>query len=178
MAGTLFYVIGPSGSGKDSLINYARRKNVDGRILFAHRYITRPTGGHENHVVLSDAEFARRSALGFFALEWASHSLHYGIGVEIDLWLATGSSVVVNGSRSYLATALKRYPELRIIVIDTEPAILKARLTARGREGSSEIEKRITINRSWRPPAGAHFVTIDNSGDLPAAGERILRAFQ
>ena len=47
---------------------------------------------------------------GQFALHWQSHGLHYGIGIEIDGWLAQGHAVVVNGSRGYLKSALLRLP--------------------------------------------------------------------
>ena len=42
MTGRLIYVIGPSGSGKDSLMQYARKHCPGNEAAFAHRYITRP----------------------------------------------------------------------------------------------------------------------------------------
>ena len=81
----LYYVIGPSGAGKDSVLGWLRTHlPADGRVLFAHRYITRPaTAGGENHVELSVAEFALRRDAGLFCLHWASHGLHYGVGREV-----------------------------------------------------------------------------------------------
>lgn len=104
---TLFYIIGASGAGKDTLINYARNAiNATEQIIFAHRYITRiATYGNENHISLSHAEFKQRKLANFFALNWESHGNCYGIGREIDTWLRKGFSVVVNGSREYLPVA-------------------------------------------------------------------------
>jgi ribose 1,5-bisphosphokinase len=105
--GALFYIIGPSGSGKDSLMRYSRDRldGTDG-VVFTHRYITRPVEPQgENHVALSEGEFKARAAAGLFALHWRSHGLHYGIGCELDHWLAAGLKVVVNGSRGYLPEA-------------------------------------------------------------------------
>lgn len=102
MRGNLIYLIGPSGVGKDSLIAYARGR-LDGtsRLLFAHRYITRPvTAGHENYVALSDGEFELRRGYGLFLLDWAAHGYSYGIGSEVEQWLERGLSVLVNGSRT------------------------------------------------------------------------------
>ena len=98
---TLFYLIGPSGAGKDALLTYAR-EHLAGSIpvLFSHRYITRPSQvGGENHVALTEAEFYQRQQLGLFALSWQSHQCAYGIGLEIDTWMQAGAHVVVNGSR-------------------------------------------------------------------------------
>ena len=52
MAGALVYVMGPSGAGKDSVLERARAMlSADQPIAFAHRYITRPPDiGGENHV--------------------------------------------------------------------------------------------------------------------------------
>jgi ribose 1,5-bisphosphokinase len=39
--GTLFYLIGPSGAGKDALLAYARDQLAGSSpVLFSHRYIT------------------------------------------------------------------------------------------------------------------------------------------
>lgn len=63
-AGRLFYVVGASGVGKDTLIRHARdalRPNAH-HIVFAHRYITRPVdAGGENPIALTQAEFALRA---------------------------------------------------------------------------------------------------------------------
>src|SRR6201996_9466805 len=143
MAGRLIYVMGPSGAGKDSLLEFARKHLMGEPILFAHRYITRPSGNGEAHVALSVEEFAARSVLGLFALEWSSHSLRYGIGIELDAWLARGCTVVVNGSRQHLERALERYPHAEIVHVEAEPHILAARLGARARESAEQIAARL-----------------------------------
>jgi len=53
--GRLFYVIGPFVSSKDSLMRYGRQHLArDPRVVFAHRYITRPVELHgENHIALT-----------------------------------------------------------------------------------------------------------------------------
>ncbi|MGZ5147587.1 MAG: phosphonate metabolism protein/1,5-bisphosphokinase (PRPP-forming) PhnN, partial [Burkholderiales bacterium] len=112
LRGRLFYVVGASGVGKDTLMQYARDTLHDEHaVLFAHRYITRPAGaGGENHVALTAQEFEVRKRHGLFAMTWQSHGLHYAIGIEIDIWLAKGLTVVVNGSRAYISAARRRYP--------------------------------------------------------------------
>ena len=53
MMGKLIWLMGPSGSGKDSLLEVLRQQEHSD-LLVAHRYITRPaTAGCENHIALS-----------------------------------------------------------------------------------------------------------------------------
>jgi hypothetical protein len=63
MSGQLIYVMGPSGAGKDSLLGFAREKVPGEPVVFAHRYITRPTGNGENHIALTPEEFEARSSM-------------------------------------------------------------------------------------------------------------------
>jgi len=174
MSAPLVYVIGPSGVGKDSIMALARAACDPHAVAFAHRYITRPPQpGDENHIALSEVEFAARLHAGWFALAWRSHGLGYGIGREIDLWLANGTLVVVNGSRTYLNEAAARYPDLVPVLVTADPAILRARLLARRRESAAEIDARLHVaeTQQVRHP---RLRTIDNSGTLAVSGEAFI----
>lgn len=174
MAG-LFYVIGASGVGKDSLLSYVRaRAGADTPLLFAHRYITRPAESvGENHVAVSRAEFICMKALGLFALDWESHGLCYGLGLEIDVWLDRGAQVVMNGSRGYLAEASRRYPDLCVVLIEASPEVLRTRLEGRGRESKEEIAKRIARATEFDVDH-PNLVRVRNDGALADAGDRLL----
>jgi len=119
VSGKLYFVIGPSGSGKDSLIGYA--KSYLGRedgVVFSRRYITRPPDGRcEQHVPVSKQEFLQRSERGEFLICWQAHSYHYAIDHAVIDEMRAGYNVVVNGSRAALAEARKRIPNLVPIVI-------------------------------------------------------------
>jgi ribose 1,5-bisphosphokinase len=181
-AGRLFYLMGASGAGKDSLMRYAREKLASQRgVIFAHRYITRPSSAvglsGENYIPLSEPEFEQRRQAGCFAMHWQSHGYRYGIGVEIEQWLALGLKVVVNGSRAYLEQALRRYPgRLCPILIEVSPQRLRERLLARGRETVAEIEKRLqrASNFTAQVLERPNWVVIDNEGELKEAGERLV----
>lgn len=178
-AARLFYLIGASGSGKDTLIDYCRsRLRPDDDVRIARRYITRPDGaGSEAHVALTEAEFERRRNAGEFALHWAANGLHYGIGAEINDWLDDGTHVLVNGSRAHVPEALARYGS-RLIPVEVRvaPEALRARLIERGREDLDTIDAR--LQRSQHLDAGADGRTpaaiIDNNDSIAAAGERLL----
>jgi ribose 1,5-bisphosphokinase len=173
-AARLFYVMGPSGAGKDTLLAYARDQLRHEPVLFAHRYITRPDGGPENHIALSHEAFAIRAARGLFALEWSSHALRYGIGIEIDQWLAAGCTVVVNGSRAHLDQALARYARMQVVYVDAAPHVLAARLAARGRESAEQIGARLARQVAWQAPADTPVTVLDNSGALADAGRALV----
>ena len=160
-------------------MRYARNElNGSLPLLFAHRYITRPAGeGSENHIAIGTEEFRIRKMRGLFALDWESHGLHYGIGTEIDCWMAAGFHVVVNGSRQYLLAAKQRYPDMIAIVIEADPEVIRTRLQNRGRENAIDIE-----NRIQRQPAleSEGLIRISNNGLLEQGGlelTRILKSF-
>lgn len=168
--GRLIYLLGPSGAGKDTLIDHVRDR-VDGvlPVAFAHRYITRPAdAGGESHIFLTEAEYAERLSRGLFAMAWDSHGLRYGVGREIDLWLDAGLTVVVNGSRAWLPEARRRYPGLIPVVLTVAPNELRRRLIARGRESAEQIEARLARAAAFSIDDKTA-VIIDNSGPLEHA---------
>ena len=172
MSGVLLYVIGASGSGKDSLMRHARETLAgDSRVVFAHRYITRPhDAGGENHIALSEAEFNARVERKLFSLHWSSHGLHYGIGCELNHWLAKGLTVVLNGSRAHLPDASRNYPELRPVLIEVSPEVLQTRLHARGRENIFDIESRLLRTRQFERLQHAKLIRFPNDAPLPQTG--------
>lgn len=175
MRAPLIYVVGASGSGKDSLMHYARRKLAgEPGVVFAHRYITRPAdAGGENHVALGTEEFTARREARLFAMHWHSHGHAYGIGIEINQWLAKGVAVVVNGSRAYLSEARRSYPELLPVRIEVSPVVLRQRLLERGRETLEEIEQRLARHEILQ--AGElHGEIIRNDTHLEEAGDALV----
>ena len=174
----IFYVIGSSGAGKDSLIDFVRENMPNGApILFAHRYITRSAdAGGENHVALSKKEFQLRKKADCFAMNWHSHDTDYGIGVEIDTWQQQGFNVIVNGSREYLPIAAEKYQNLVPVLICVDHNIMADRLYARGRETMTQITNRIAHtmhfeNKIHHP----NLQRIENNDSLEEAGTQLLQ---
>jgi ribose 1,5-bisphosphokinase len=173
MQGRLVHVMGPSGAGKDTLLDYARPRVDPAAVIFAHRFITRPAGsGGENHVTLSEPEFVARRDAGFFALTWQSHGFSYGISAEIDAWLGRGFAVVVSGSRAAWPRAKARYPNLLGLIIDAPAEIRAARLMGRGREDEGAIRARLDRDVSV-PFEGLH--RLCNDGPIAVAGEALVK---
>ncbi len=153
---SLFYIVGPSGSGKDSIMQHFRQHMLNGlaaefSVLMAHRYITRQSDHTENAIALSTEEFQLRSKHGFFALEWHANNLSYGIGIEINAWLTAGISVIVNGSREYAPTAVSHFADhIHIIHINVSDAVLQHRLHNRDRECEEEIAQRMERHQRFK----------------------------
>jgi len=172
MSGILLYVIGASGSGKDSLMRHARETlEHDSDVVFAHRYITRPhDAGGENHIALSEAEFDARLARNLFPMHWRSHGMRYALGCELNQWLAKGLTVVMNGSREYLAQASRTHPELIPVLIEVSRDVLRSRLQARGRESAYDIESRLIRAKEFERLHHPKLLRFSNDAPLDEKG--------
>lgn len=174
MSGRLILVVGPSGAGKDSLIDAARTALAgEPSFVFPRRIVTRASDpGSEDHASLSEAEFARQQAAGAFFLSWGAHGLHYALPGSIAADLAAGRSVIANVSRAAIAEARRKHPATTVVVVTAPAAVLAARLAARGREDAAEVQARLA--RAADEPAGPGVVTVMNDGPLEAAVARFL----
>jgi ribose 1,5-bisphosphokinase len=178
MAGRLIYLIGPSGSGKDSLLDAARERLAERGCRIVRRVITRSAEAvGEAALGVSAQQFAGMEAQGAFALSWHANGLSYGIPREIDDWLAAGQDVLVNGSRGYLHNTRERYPDMLAVLLTVNPAVLRQRLLARGRESVAEIDQRLARNARFNEQLLAedpNVHVLDNSGPLEHTVERLL----
>ncbi|HQS15728.1 phosphonate metabolism protein/1,5-bisphosphokinase (PRPP-forming) PhnN [Reyranella sp.] len=176
MEGSLVYVMGPSGAGKDSVLGHARTLLSPGApVVFAHRYITRPadTGG-ENHVALTREEFATRRAYGLFAYHWNAHGNDYGVGREIHDWRAAGLTVVVSGSRDHFLRTGGLDSQARPVLITAPVERLRQRLEGRGRESAIEAAERLERADAYELD-DPRLVTIVNDGTLDQAAGAFVR---
>ena len=167
----LVLVVGPSGAGKDTLLDAARTKLAgDPRFRFVRRVITRPAeAGGEAHEAVTEAEFAARE----FALSWGAHGLRYGIPANIADDLEAGRVVVANVSRGAIAEAARRFP-VRVIEVTAPAEVLAARLAARGRETGADIAARLARNVAF--PDGVRVERVINDSTLEAGVAQFLAA--
>lgn len=169
MTQRLIYVIGPSGAGKDSVLQGLRE--AWGNMPTAHwaqRTITRePQAGGEAHESVSEGEFQRLLKEGAFTFQWHANGLSYGVRRSELAPLAAGECVFVNGSRAFLSQFLTASPLASVVHITASPAVLQQRLLSRQRENKEEIAKRLLRSVDVAlPPQTLH---IQNDGALNAA---------
>lgn len=160
----LVLVVGPSCSGKDTLLRMAAAHfggNVD--VVFPRRVVTRPPGPWEDHATLDFDQFAEARQRGEFVLDWEAHELFYAIPrAEIS-----GKIAVCNVSRTVIANAQQAFAQVRVVLVTAPIEVLNARLQARGREimADGRLHRQIEIE----PPD----LTIHNIGE-PAEGAGVL----
>ncbi len=168
--GLMVVVVGPSGAGKDTLMDAAANAFAgEPRLHFVRRVITRPSdAGGEDFDGVDVPEFQRRLSAGDFAVHWQAHGMHYAIPREACGCADAGQLVIANGSRSALKHFQKAFPHLLVLNVVASKAVLAERLFARGRESREDIEQR--LQRSELGVQGNfEVVTIDNSGSLDSS---------
>lgn len=177
VSGKLFFVVGPSGSGKDSLIGYAKSRldRSDG-VLFPRRFITRPPDGRcEQHIPLNKEQFLKRAERGDFLMCWQANDQSYAIDKSVLADLRAGFNVVVNGSRAYLDEARKRVPELVPVLVNAPEEVLLQRLMARQGESELEIRARLHRGKLYDCCCVDDAICFDNVRDIKDIGREFCR---
>jgi ribose 1,5-bisphosphokinase len=178
-SGTLFLVVGPSGAGKDTLLDAARAALTgDPDYVFPVRDITRPTdAGGEIHREVSARAFAAKRNTGGYALCWNAHGLDYGIEAGIVAGLAAGRHVVCNVSRTAVEAARQCFQPLRVLLVTASLPTLARRIAARGRETAEEVEARLARSVAF-PLQGPDVIAIENEGTPEAAIAAFMAALR
>ena len=173
--GTLFLVIGNSGSGKDSIMMGAMKKYPKDMKegFLTKRYITRPPSEFEDNYTITKEQFDEMDSQGGFALKWHIYHLDYGVPIEIDEWLEKGHPVFVNVSRTIIKEAREKYKNIKVIFIEVPFDITLQRVKNRGREKGELLDERIERAKTHQSFPDADF-TVDNSGALDDAIDQFL----
>ena len=173
----LVLVVGPSGAGKDTLINGAKAALAgDSRYVFPRRAVTRQAVATlEDHDSVTPEEFALRQANGAYALSWEAHGLGYGLPASIRDDIAAGRVVVMNGSRAMVGAARDAFPGMAVILVEATPDVRAERLAGRGRESAAEVAARL---RREVPADIEGAVHVDNSDAVDAGIARFVAALR
>ena len=173
--GCFIAIVGPSGAGKDTLLNWLRpRLEADPRLMFVRRAVTRDADGTtEDHDSLDRDAFAAQEAAGSFAVCWDAHGLRYGIPAAALHHVEKGGIAIANGSRRALGEIERVFGDLLVVSLTVDRHVLAERLAKRGRETADEIEKRLARSAEKLPDCG-RIVEIDNSGPVEQAGVAFL----
>ncbi len=175
--GTLFLVVGPSGAGKDTLIEGARAAlKPGGAYVFPRRAITRPSdAGGEDHEAVSPEAFAEREATGGFFATWRAHGLDYGLPACISGTLESGRHVVANVSRAIVADVAERVSPMAVVEVMAPPELRARRLADRAREDEADAARRLA-REGASLPGGVALRRVVNDGTPEEGIERFLAA--
>jgi len=174
--GCFFLVVGPSGAGKDSLMDGARVQLPKDQFVFAKRVITRPPGMvGEDYVSCDPKTFTQKNNAGEFLATWQAHGYHYGLESSLIKHQRQGKHVVANGSRAMVGEISSTVENLVVVLVTAPIDLLAQRLVKRGRETEADIQKRLT-RESLPFPDHVEVLTVSNDASLETGIERFVSA--
>ena len=179
--GLLVVVSGPSGVGKDSVLE--RVFDRDPGLRYSVSYTTRkPRAGEVDGVDYSfvgDGEFDRMVAAGEF-LEWANvHGHRSGTGRRrIEEALGAGQDIVLNIDVQG-GTAVRRLMPEALLIFLAPPSRdeLRRRLAARATEGADEIARR-QADADIEMGYSDQYDAVVVNDDLDRAADEVLALIQ
>jgi ribose 1,5-bisphosphokinase len=171
--GRIVLVVGPSGAGKDTLLNFARTACTDdGGIVFPRRVVTRQASQAEDNEELSLDDFRKAQANGEFALHWEAHGHSYALPRRIEDDIRAGRTVVINVSRSVIDWVRRAYADVVVVSITAPAEVLAERLKSRARGSDGQIDGRLSRAVD---DAAAPDVTIVNVGHAADHARRLVQ---
>lgn len=180
--GLAFIVSGPSGAGKNSVIN--RVMKLEPNLAFSVSYTTRSrrrreAEGIDYHYVSRD-EFARLLDAGELVEHVTYHEDLYGTGrSQIDRVVAAGKDVILNvdveGAKRLQAIGLPPYTVSYIFLVPSSLHRLEERLRARGSESPQHIADRLRIaEREMDSLGDFDYLVINDDFDTAVAELRAI----
>jgi ribose 1,5-bisphosphokinase len=174
--GRLVLVVGPSGAGKDTLLNLARAACAsDSTIVFPRRLVTREASAAEDNVQVDRDAFERLLAQGALAVHWEAHGHRYALARSVEDEIRAGRTVVANVSRTVVDALRESYADVVVVAITAPPKVLAERLAmrARGSDGALELRLGRSVDNLANPD-----LMIVNVGDPADHADRLLRAIK
>jgi ribose 1,5-bisphosphokinase len=172
--GRLVLVVGPSGAGKDTLLNLARAACAGNpSIVFPRRLVTREASAAEDNVQLDDEAFERLLAEGALAVHWGAHGHRYALPRSVENEVRAGHTVVANVSRTVVDPLRRNYAYVVVVAISAPPDVLAERLALRRRGSDGAIDLRLarSVDDTVVPD-----ITIVNVGDPATHADRLVHA--
>ncbi len=176
--GLLFLLVGPSGAGKNTLLNRVLERVADCTQM--PTATTRPPRMGEiegkHHFFLTEDDFRRLIEQGAFA-EWQKvHSNRYGtLKATVEEGIRSGKLYIADIDFIGTSALKEQYPDnvISIFIIPSSIAILEQRIRQRGMDSEEEIARRLQrVPSELLFKEKSDYVVIND--DLEAATEQII----
>ncbi len=175
--GKLVLFSGPSGVGKDTVLDIVlnKNKNLQKSISLTTRAIRENETDGKDYYFISNDEFNKMIDNGQ-VLEFAQYgSNFYGTPkAPIDKWLDEGKTVILKIEVQGASKIKELYPDsVGIFVLPPSMDELENRLRSRGTEDDDDIRKRLDIAREEvKHSTDYDFVVIND--DLESASDNVI----
>lgn len=176
----LIYFMGPSGSGKDSVMSWLLAHAPEGVSLrYARRVVTREQEDPNSvDIAVSKQVFNNYLDKQQLAMNWSANGLNYGIKRNELTALRDDEYLLINGSRAYYATAKFLFPDLFAVHITAQLETLKTRLQQRNRESEDSIAKRLYRATQIQPGGQLDGLELSNDGEVEQCAQKIWMEIQ
>jgi len=180
--GLAIVVSGPSGAGKNSVIN--RVMEEIGDLKYSVSYTTRPARADEidgvDYLFVSRDEFTQRIESGDFVEHVTYLDDHYGtLRSQIDGIVAGGLDVILNidveGAKRARRNGLGDHAVIYVFLVPSSLERLEERLRARGTESDAQIAARLgAATREMEAIDLFDYLVINDDLDAAAAELRAI----
>ena len=171
----LVFVVGTSGSGKDSVmretVSFLTSQSIPATTL--KRAITRPPDRNEDSTFMTVDEFLKHKEDNEFALSWHVYDNWYGCSwVGINKAIRENQLLLINISRSILFKAREVFPDCLIVLVTVPKEIAASRILKRGREDEKGLQTRLTRMES-KIEIPTPNIIVENTGNLNKTAEEL-----
>jgi ribose 1,5-bisphosphokinase len=167
-------IVGPSGSGKQALIDAVLAARPDiGRAPL----IVSAQNSNNTCVVgsVSPDRFLHYKRRDMFALQWDSDGFRYGLTHDAAKKLRDGESLILSSDSSIIDDAKALYPNVQVIYITARMDVLRRRLASMAFGTDTEIDMHLAQSARMRPRK-QDFVTVDTSDSIAAGAKALMDA--
>ncbi len=175
--GLLILFSGPSGVGKDTVLDVVLNKNKDLQksISLTTRNIRENETDGKDYYFITVPEFERMIADGE-VLEYAQYGSNlYGTPKgPVDKWLSEGKNVILKIEVQGAENIKKLYPDsVGIFLLPPSMEVLENRLRSRGTEDEDDVKKRLEIAHNEMQKSKNYDYFVINE-DIDCASDDVL----
>ncbi len=177
----LVVVSGPSGVGKDALLQAIRLSSHGARMHFVVTATTRPKRAGErdggDYHFLSEARFEALLAEDGFVEHALVYGYRYGVPRdEVETPLARGEDVIMRVDVQGVRHLRERYPEaVKIFLAPPDLGSLERRLRGRKSDGDEVVRRRLEVARHEMDELPRFdYAIINRDGELDQAVDAVL----